>query len=62
MNKKLVLKKETIANLTKKEQNQIKAGVCKPCWENLYTWYHCEVVCTGKPDETEKYCDTDPIQ
>jgi hypothetical protein len=61
MKKKLVLNKQTVADLTKKEQSQIKAGAYKPCWENLYTWYHCDVVCTGKPDETENNCETDEV-
>jgi len=61
MKKKLVLNKQTVADLTKKEQSHIRGGAYRPCWENLYTWYHCDVVCTGKPDETENDCDTDDI-
>jgi len=45
--KKLELKKETIASLTKKEMNDIKAGKYEGCWENLWTIYYCAYIWTG---------------
>ena len=45
MKQKLTLKKETIADLTREELKQIKAGY-EPCWVNLYTLYYCEFFCT----------------
>lgn len=45
MKPKLTLKKETIADLTRDELSQIKAGYL-PCWENLYTLYYCKLFCT----------------
>ncbi|MCK4762386.1 MAG: class I lanthipeptide [Candidatus Aminicenantes bacterium] len=47
--KKLSLNKKTIANLTKQELSEIKAGY-KPCWENLWTMYHCDLFYTGTPE------------
>lgn len=43
--KKLNLGKQTISNLTTKELKETKAGL-KPCWENLWTLYHCDVIYT----------------
>lgn len=43
--KKLVLNKQTVSTLASKELIEIKAGV-NPCWENLWTIYHCDVVYT----------------
>jgi len=46
MKQKLTLKKETIADLTRNELSQIKAGY-NPCWENTWTMYHCDLFCTS---------------
>lgn len=51
--KKLEFKKQTIANLSKHEMNEIKAGFVA-CWENLWTVYHCGVVCTGESYDPRK--------
>jgi hypothetical protein len=48
--KKLELNKQTIDNLTNEELADIKAGAHKPCWENLWTLYHCDVMYTGDPE------------
>jgi len=48
--KKLELKKKTIANLTKKEMSEAKAGY-KKCWENLWSLYYCDYIWTGKIPE-----------
>jgi len=48
--RKLELNKNTIANLTGKEMKEIKGGRKDPCWENLWTLYHCDVVYTGEPE------------
>jgi hypothetical protein len=53
--KKLELNKQTIVNLTNEELEDIKAGKHDPCWENLWTLYHCDVMYTGPPD-------TEPLQ
>jgi len=44
--KKLELNKKTIAHLTNEEMKEIKGGGYWPCWENLWTFYYCEVVRT----------------
>lgn len=46
---KLELNKQTISNLTSQELSDIKAGQQVPCWENLWTLYHCDVMYTGDP-------------
>ena len=49
-NKKLVLNRTTVATLTGDEQKKILAGAdteYSKCWENLWTWYHCDMVYTG---------------
>jgi len=43
--KKLELNKKTIAHLTNEEMKEIKGGF-KPCWENIWTFYYCEMVRT----------------
>jgi hypothetical protein len=56
--KKLELNKQTIANLTKSELEEIKAGAQTPCWENLWTMYKCAYMYTGSPEtETEAWDD-----
>lgn len=45
--KKMELNKQTVSNLTDNQLNDIKAGKLAPCWENLWTIYHCDVVYTG---------------
>ncbi len=51
--KKLELNKHTISNLNHDEMNGVKAGKCDPCWENLWTIYHCDVIYTGEPETRE---------
>lgn len=46
---KLELNKQTISDLTTKELSDIKAGGQDPCWENIWTLYHCDVMYTGDP-------------
>ena len=43
--RKLELEKKTIANLTNEEMSDIRGGMAA-CWENLWTFYHCDVVYT----------------
>lgn len=50
--KKLELNKQTVSNLSKDQLNSIKAGKCDPCWENLWTLYHCDVIYTGEMETT----------
>lgn len=52
--KKLELKKRTIANLSKTEMSEIKAGGFAACWENLWTLYYCDIVCTGESFDPRK--------
>jgi hypothetical protein len=57
--KKLTLNKETVAHLEtlgRKEQKEVKgadAAAYEPCWENLWTLYHCKVMYTGDPEDPE---------
>ncbi len=62
MEKKLTLKKQTIAKLNSEKLEEIKAGVSvytcptadncvaarffMPCWENFWTMYKCYVIYT----------------
>jgi hypothetical protein len=54
--RKLELNKQTIDDLTKDDLQEIRAGKAKyePCWENLWTLYHCNVMYTGDPEYVEK--------
>lgn len=47
-NKKLVLKKETVAHLDNDKMAKIRGGEHTGCWENLWTLYHCGVIYTKK--------------
>lgn len=49
MMKKLKLNKRTVSNLSRTDLSDIKAGVQRGCWENLWTLYHCDVIYTGDP-------------
>jgi hypothetical protein len=49
MAKKLRLNKQTVSNLSRSDLSDIKAGGQPGCWENLWTWYYCDVVYTGMP-------------
>jgi len=49
MAKKLNLNKRTVANLSRNDLSDIKAGGQKGCWENIWTLYNCDVVYTGAP-------------
>lgn len=51
--KKPGLKKQTISNLIPGELKKIRGGVCNPCWENLWTLYHCDVIYTGESEQPE---------
>ncbi len=45
--KKLELKKETVARLSKEELDDVRARGPIPCWENIWTLYECGAVYTG---------------
>jgi hypothetical protein len=51
LKKSLVINKVTVSDLSRVELSDIKAGAAmqQPCWENLWTIYHCDVMYTGDP-------------
>lgn len=55
-NTKLILNKTTVSTLTDEKQKSILAGAAEipPCWENLWSLYHCDVIYTGDKDPREE--------
>ncbi len=56
--RKLVLKKQSIAELSEKKMSVIRGGF-EGCWENLWTGYHCDIVWSGggeRPDQDTAAC------